>query len=133
MNFLLKKIKKTWKLIKDEYLNIMQINNKHKHRRSTSNNEINFSKSSCRGAATPRTLGSLHFPFFHNQGSFNSCNTKAKNKVTKIHLRSFTSRKSCWVFKEILKRKFHKFSNKKLTIRTNVRGTKIQYFCGANR
>ena len=114
---------------------IMRFNYKNKlnNRRSTSNNVISFSKSSCRVAATPRTLGSLHFPFFHNQGSFNSCNTKAKNKVTKIHLRSFTSRKSCWVFKEILKRKFHKFSNKKLTIRTNIRGTKIQYFCGANR
>ena len=114
---------------------IMRFNFKNKlnNRRSTSNNVISFSKSSCRVAATPRTLGSLHFPFFHNQGSFNSCNTKAKNKVTKIHLRSFTSRKSCWVFKEILKRKFHKFSNKKLTIRTNIRGTKIQYFCGANR
>ena len=114
---------------------IMRFNFKNKlnNRRSTSNNVISFSKSSCRVAATPRTLGSLHFPFFHNQGSFNSCNTKAKNKVTKIHLRSFTSRKSCWVFKQILKRKFNKFSNKKLTIRTNIRGTKIQYFCGANR
>ena len=114
---------------------IMRFNFKNKlnNRRSTSNNVISFSKSSCRVAATPHTLGSLHFPFFHNQVSFNSCNTKAKNKVTKIHLRSFTSRKSCWVFKEILKRKFHKFSNKKLTIRTNIRGTKIQYFCGANR
>ena len=109
------------------------IKNKLNNRRSTSNNVISFSKSSCRVAATPRTLGSLHFPFFHNQGSFNSCNTKVKNKVTKIHLRSFTSRKSCWVFKQILKRKFNKFSNKKLTIRTNIRGTKIQYFCGANR
>ena len=114
---------------------IMRFNFKNKlnNRRSTSNNVISFSKSSCRVAATPRTLGSLHFPFFHNQGSFNSCNTKAKNKITKIHLRSFTSRKSCWVFKQILRRKFHKFSNKKLTIRTNIRGTKIQYFCGANR
>ena len=114
---------------------IMRFNFKNKlnNRRFTSNNVISFSKSSCRVAATPRTLGSLHFPFFHNQESFNSCNTKAKNKVTKIHLRSFTNRKSCWVFKEILKRKFHKFSNKKLTIRTNIRGTKIQYFCGANR
>ena len=114
---------------------IMRFNFKNKlnNRRSTSNNVISFSKSSCRVAATPRTLGSLHFPFFHNQGSFNSCYTKAKNKVTKIHLRSFTSRKSCWVFKQILKRRFNKFSNKKLTIRTNIRGTKIQYFCGANR
>ena len=77
--------------------------NKLNNRRSTSNNVISFSKSSCRVAATPRTLGSLHFPFFHNQGSFNSCNTKAKNKVTKIHLRSFTSRKSCWVFKAAIK------------------------------
>ena len=114
---------------------IMRFNFKNKlnNRRSTSNNVISFSKSSCRVAATPRTLGSLHFPFFHNQGSFNSCNTKAKNKVTKIHLRSFTSGKSCWVFKQILKKRFNKFSNKKLTIRTNIRGTKIQYFCGANR
>ena len=111
---------------------IMRFNFKNKlnNRRSTSNNVISFSKSSCRVAATPRTLGSLHFPFFHNQGSFNSCNTKAKNKITKIHLRSFTNRKSCWVFKQILKRRFNKFSNKKLTIRTNIRGTKIQYFCG---
>jgi hypothetical protein len=114
---------------------IMRFNFKNKlnNRRSTSNNVISFSKSSCRVAATPRTLGSLHFPFFHNQESFNSCNTKAKNKVTKIHLRSFTSRKSCWVFKQILKRRFNRLSNKKLTIRTNIRGTKIQYFCGANR
>ena len=111
---------------------IMRFNFKNKlnNRRSTSNNVISFSKSSCRVAATPRTLGSLHFPFFHNQRSFNSCDTKAKNKVTKIHLRSFTSRKSCWVFKQILKKRFNKFSNKKLTIRTNIRGTKIQYFCG---
>ena len=111
---------------------IMRFNFKNKlnNRRSTSNNVISFSKSSCRVAATSRTLGSLHFPFFHNQESFNSCNTKAKNKVTKIHLRSFTSRKSCWVFKQILKKRFNKFSNKKLTIRTNIRGTKIQYFCG---
>ena len=114
---------------------IMRFNFKNKlnNRRSTSNNVISFSKSSCRVAATPRTLGSLHFPFFHNQGSFNSCSTKAKNKVTKIHLRSFTSRKSCWVFKQILKRRFNRLSNKKLTIRTNIRGTKIQYFYGANR
>ena len=106
----------------------MLITNKNK-RRSTSNNVISFSKSSCRVAATPRTLESTSFPFFHNQG-FNSCNAKAKNKVIKVHLRSFTSRKSCWVFKQILKRRFNKFSNKKLTIRTNIRGTKIQYFCG---
>ena len=114
---------------------IMRFNFKNKlnNRRSTSNNVISFSKSSCRVAATPRTLGSLHFPFLHNQGSFNSCNTKSKNKVTKIHLRSFISRKSCWVFKQILKRRFVKFSNKKLTIRTNILGTKIQYFCGVNR
>tara|TARA_B100000886_G_C20132162_1_gene370372 strand:- start:221 stop:562 length:342 start_codon:yes stop_codon:yes gene_type:complete len=113
----------------------MQLNFKYKlnNRRSTSNNVISLSKSSYRVPATPRTLGSLHFHFFHNQGSFNSCNTKAKNKVAKIHLRSFTSRKSCWVFKQILKKRFNKLSDKKLTIRTNIRGTKIQYFCGATR
>ncbi len=106
--------------------------NKLNNRRFTSNNVISFSKSSYRVTATPRTLGSLHYPFLNNQES-NSCNTKAKNKVTKIHFRSFTSRKSCWVFKQVLKKRFNKFSNKKLIIRTNVRGTKIQYFCGANR
>ena len=101
-----------------------------KQRRHTSNNVISFGKSSCRVTATPRTLGSLHYPFFHNQGSFNNCYTKAKN--TKIHFRSFSSRKSCFVFKKKLKEKFYNFSNKKLKIRTNVRGTKIQYYCGAN-
>ena len=113
----------------------MQLNNKNKpnNRRSTSNNIVSFGKSSCRVAATPRTLGSLHFPFLHNQGSFNNCSTKAKNKITKIHFRSFANRKSCWKFKNILRFKFSKFSDKKLTIRTNVRGTKIQYFYGDNK
>ena len=40
------------------------------------------------------------------------------------------NRKSCFNFKQKLKRKFNNFSDKKLTIRTNVRGTKIQYYCG---
>ena len=112
---------------------IMRFNFKNKlnNRRSTSNNVISFSKSSCRVAATPRTLGSLHFPFFHNQGSFNSCSTKAKN--TKIHFRSFANRKSCWKFKNVLRHKFNQLSDKKLTIRTNIRGTKIQYFYGDNK
>ena len=109
----------------------MHINNKHKQRRHTSNNIISFGKSSCRVAATPRTLGSLHYPFFHNQGSFNNCSHKAKN--TKIHFRSFANRKSCSKFKNVLRHKFNKLSDKKLTIRTNVRGTKIQYFYGDNK
>ena len=100
-------------------------------RRNNPNNMNSFGKSSCRVAVTPRTLGSLHYPFFHNQGSFNNCSTKAK--ITKIHFRSFTNRKSCWKFKNILKSKFNKFSAKKLTIRTNIRGTKIQYFYGDNK
>ncbi len=114
---------------------IMRFNFKNKlnNRRFTSNNIVSFGKSSCRVTATPRTLGSLHFPFFHNQGSFNNCSTKAKNKITKIHFRSFANRKSCWKFKNILRFKFNKFSNKKLTIRTNIRGTKIQYFYGDNK
>ena len=112
----------------------MQIKiNINKQRRHTSNNIISFGRSSCRVAVTPRTLGSLHFPFFHNQGSLKSCNTKAKQKVKKVHLRSFISRKSCWIFKKRLKERFNNFSNKKLTIRTNIRGTKIQYFYGANK
>ena len=114
---------------------IMRFNFKNKlnNRRSTSNNIVSFGKSSCRVTATPRTLGSLHYPFIHNQGSFNNCSTKAKNKITKIHFRSFANRKSCWKFKNILRFKFNKFSNKKLTIRTNIRGTKIQYFYGDNK
>ena len=110
----------------------MQFNfNKHKQRRLHSSNFYSFGKSSCRVAVTPRTLGSLHFPFLHNQGSFSSCSTKAKNALTKIHFRSFRSRRSCWDFKQELKAKFNSLSNKKLTIRTNIRGTKIQYFYGA--
>ena len=104
-----------------------------KQRRHTSNNIISFGRSSCRVTVTPRTLGSLHYPFFNNQGSFNNCSTKTKNKITKIHFRSFANRKSCWKFKNILRFKFNKFSNKKLTIRTNIRGTKIQYFYGDNK
>ena len=111
---------------------IMRFNFKNKlnNRRSTSNNVISFGKSSCRAMVTSRSLGSLHFPFLHNQEISNSCSTKAKNKLTKIHFRSFTSRKSCWLFKQELKKRFNNFSNKKLTIRTNIRGTKIQYFYG---
>ena len=118
------------KKIKLRTLIIMQINNKHKQRRSI-NNVISFGKSSCRVTATPRTLGSLHFPFFHKQGSFNNCSTKAKN--IKIHFRSFANRKSCLKFKNVLRHKFNQLSDKKLTIRTNIRGTKIQYFYGDNK
>ena len=105
----------------------MQLNNKKKlnNRRSTSNNIVSFGKSSCRVAVTPRTLGSLHYPFINN------CSTKAKN--TKIHFRSFANRKSCWKFKNVLRHKFNQFSDKKLTVRTNIRGTKIQYFYGDNK
>jgi len=106
-------------------------NNKYKQRRSRSNNIYGLGKSSCRVAVTPRTSGSLHIPFYHNQKSFSSCSTKAKNALTKIHFRSFTSRRSCWNFKQELKAKFNSLSDKKLTIRTNIRGTKIQYFYGA--
>ena len=105
--------------------------NKLNNRRSTSNNIISFGKSSCRVTVTPRTLGSLHYPFLNNQESFNNCSTKAKNK--KIHFRSFTNRKSCWKFKNVLRHKFNQLSDKKLTIRTNIRGTKIQYFYGDNK
>jgi hypothetical protein len=106
-------------------------NIKHKQRRLRSNNFSSFGKSSCRVAVTPRTLGSFLFPFINIQGSFSNCSTKAKNALTKIHFRSFTSRRSCWNFKQELKEKFHSLTNKKLTIRTNGRGTKIQYFYGA--
>ena len=106
-------------------------NNKYKQRRSTSNNFNSFGRSNCRVAETPNTLGSLHIPFYQNQGAFNSSSAKANKDLTKIHFRSFSSRKSCWLFKKKLKEKFHSLTNKKLTIRTNGRGTKIQYFYGA--
>ena len=110
----------------------MQINkNNFKQRRLHSSNFYSFGKSSCRVAVTPRTLGSLHFPFLHNQGSVSSSSTKALKETTKIHFRSFMNRKSCFNFKQRLKRKFNNFSDKKLTIRTNIRGTKIQYYYGA--
>lgn len=119
-------------MIKDVYLIIMQ-NNKinFKQRRLHSNNFYSFGKSSCRVAVTPRTLGSPSFPFYHNQVHFCSSSTKALKETIKIHFRSFMNRKSCFNFKQKLKRKFNNFSDKKLTIRTNIRGTKIQYYCGA--
>ena len=90
----------------------MQFNtNKHKQRRSRSNNIYSFGKSSCRVPVTARTSGSLHIPFYHNQKSFSSCSAKAKNALTKIHFRSFTSRRSCWNFKQELKAKFNSLSN----------------------
>jgi hypothetical protein len=106
-------------------------NNKHKQRRLRSNNIYSFGKSSCRVPVTARTSGSLHIPFYHNQRSFSSCSTKAKNALTKIHFRSFRSSRLCWEFKQQLKKRFNNLSTRKLTIRTNIRGTKIQYFCGA--
>ena len=106
-------------------------NNKYKQRRLSSNNFYSFGKSSCRVAVTPRTLGSLHIPFSKNQVSFSSCSAEAKKASVKIHFRSFRSRRSCWNFKQELKAKFNSLSDKKLTIRTNIRGTKIQYFYGA--
>ncbi len=105
--------------------------NKHKQRRLHSSNFYSFGKSSCRVAVTPRTLGSLSYPFYQNQVAFSSGSTKALKETTKIHFRSFMNRKSCFNFKQRLKRKFNNFSDKKLTIRTNIRGTKIQYYCGA--
>tara|TARA_A100000164_G_C21432659_1_gene551797 strand:- start:225 stop:569 length:345 start_codon:yes stop_codon:yes gene_type:complete len=104
--------------------------NKTKQRRLSSHNFSSFGKSSCRVAVTPRTLGSPSYPFFHNQVSFSSFSTKAK-KGTKIHFRSFFNRRACFDFKKNLKKKFFQLSDKKLTIRTNIRGTKIQYFYGA--
>lgn len=59
-------------------------NNKHKQRRQTSNNVISFGKSSCRVTVTSRAPGSFHSSFYSNQGSFNSCDTKAKSNVVKI-------------------------------------------------
>jgi len=57
---------------------MFKIKNNLKQRRLFSNNNVSFGKSSCRVTVTSRTLGIFHFPFFHNQGSFNNCSTKAK-------------------------------------------------------
>ena len=119
-------------MIKDVYLIIMQYNKiNFKQRRLHSSNFYSFGKSSCRVAATPRTLGSLSYHFYQNQVPFCSSSTKALKGTTKVHFRNFMNRKSCFNFKQKLKRKFNNFSDKKLTIRTNVRGTKIQYYYGA--
>ena len=107
-------------------------NNKYKQRRLSSNNFYSFGKSSCRVAVTPRTLWFPSYPFLSKtRESFSSCSAKAKKASAKIHFRSFRSRRSCWNFKQELKAKFNSLSDKKLTIRTNIRGTKIQYFYGA--
>ena len=104
--------------------------NKTKQRRLSSHNFSSFGKSSCRVAVTPRTLGCSFYPFYNLQVSVCSNSTKAK-KGTKIHFRSFFNRRACFEFKKNLKKKFFQLSDKKLTIRTNIRGTKIQYFYGA--
>ena len=101
---------------------------KTKQRRLSSHNFSSFGKSSCRVAVTPQKLGSSFNPFKNLQVSAYSNSTEAK-KGTKIHFRSFFNRRSCFEFKKNLKKKFFQLSNKKLTIRTNIRGTKIQYFC----
>ena len=100
-------------------------------RRLRASNFYSFSKSSCRVAATPRTLGFPSFPFYHNQVPFCSSSSKALKETIKIHFRTFMNRRACFNFKQKLKSKFNNFSDKKLTIRTNVRGTKIQYYYGA--
>ena len=103
-------------------------NNKYKQRRLRSNNFYSFGRSSCRVAVTPRTLGSLHIPFSKNQGSFSSCNTKAKNNLIKLHFRSFRSWRACLRFKKNLKKRFNRFSNNKLFLYPNIAHTKIRYF-----
>ncbi len=108
----------------------MQLNNnKSKQRRHTSNNKTSFGKNSCLVTATSSTLRSFHIPFSNNQGSFISCNTKAKNNLIKLHFRSFRSWRSYLKFKENLKKRFNKFSDKKLYLYPNLARTKVRYFC----
>ncbi len=102
-------------------------------RRLCASNFYSFSKGSCRMAVMPKTLGSTIFPFFHYQVPFCNSSTKALKGSIKVHFRNFVNRRSCFKFKKRLMKKFISFSDKKLIIRTNVRGTKIQYFYGANR
>ena len=108
---------------------VMTFNINIKQRRLHSNNFYSFGKSSCRVAVTPRTLGSPIYSFFHNQVGFSSSSTKALKETVKIHFRTFSSPKSCWNFRQKLKKKFNKFSNKKLKIYKNFKGNKIRYFC----
>ena len=103
-------------------------NSKFNKRRLCASNFYSFSKSSCRVTVTPRTLGSPIFHFYHNQVPFNSSSSKAIKESKKVHFRTFTNRKTCFNFKQKLKKKFISFSDKKLKIRTNLRGTKIQYY-----
>ena len=102
--------------------------NKLNNRRFTSNNVISFGKSSCLVTATSSTLRSFHIPFSKNQGSFSSCNTKAKNNLIKLHFRSFRSWRACLRFKKNLKKRFNRFSNNKLFLYPNIAHTKIRYF-----
>ena len=113
------------------YMQFNKIN--FKQRRLCASNFYSFSKSSCRVAATPRTLGSPSFPFYHNQVPFCGSSSKALKGTIKIHFRTFVNRRSCFNFKQKLKSKFNNFSDKKLRIRTNIRGNKIQYFCEVNQ
>ena len=117
-------------MIKDVYLIIMQYNKiNFKQRRLHSSNFYSFGKSSCRVAATPRTLGSSSFPFYHNQVPFCSNSTKPIIETVKIHFRTFKSSKHRWIFKKKLQVRFNKFSKKKLKMFRNYRGNKIRYFC----
>ncbi len=109
-------------------MNMQLIKTNFKKRRLHCSNFYGFSKSSCRVVVTPQTLGSPIFPFFHYQVPFYNSSTKALKGSIKIHFRSFLNRRSCFNFKQKLKKKFISFSNKKLIIRTNVRGTRIQYY-----
>ena len=61
-----------------------------KQRRLHSNNFYSFGKSSCRVVATPRTLGSLSYPFYQNQVPFCSSSTKALKGTTKVHFRYYS-------------------------------------------
>ena len=83
----------------------LNFRNKLNNRRFNSNNIISFGKSSCKIAATPSALRSLHIPFSDNQGYLNSCNTKAKDNLIKIHFRSFRSWRTCLKFKKKFKEK----------------------------
>ena len=46
-----------------------------------------------------------------------------------MHFRSFRSWRSYLKFKENLKKKFNKFSDKKLYLYPNLARTKVRYFC----
>ena len=97
-------------------------------RRLICKNFNSFGKVSCRTTVTSRTCDSSLSPFLLRHNVHSSCTSKAIRKDIKIHFRTFKNRKSCFLFKKKLQKKFFELSDKNLKIYRNMGGTKIRYF-----